>query len=73
VFRENRRSASSLAVAGMCSTVRVKSILGVSPKVNKSIKDPFKYETWLRSVHDGFHVIVKGTTTAIGFVSTSVL
>jgi hypothetical protein len=27
----------------------VKSILGVGPKVNDSIKDPFKYETWLGS------------------------
>jgi hypothetical protein len=41
-FRENQRSASSLAIAGVCSTVRVKSILGVGPKVNESIKDPFK-------------------------------
>jgi hypothetical protein len=38
VFRENRRSASSLAVADVCSTVRVKSILGVGPKVKESIK-----------------------------------
>jgi hypothetical protein len=73
VFRENRRSASSLVVAGVCSTVSVKSILGVSPKVNESIKNPFKYETWLGSVHDGLRVIVKGMTTAIGFVSTSAL
>jgi hypothetical protein len=42
VFRENRRSASSLAVAGVYSTVRVKSILWVGPKVKESIKDPFK-------------------------------
>jgi len=34
VFRENRRSASSQIVA----SVRVKSILGVGPKVKKSIK-----------------------------------
>jgi len=51
----------------------VKSILGVSPKVKDSIKDPFKYETWLGSIHDGLRVIVKGMTTAIGFVSTSAL
>jgi hypothetical protein len=42
VFRKNGRSASSLAVASVCSTVRVKSILEVGPKVNESIKDPFK-------------------------------
>jgi hypothetical protein len=42
VCRENRRSASSLAVFGVCLTVRVKSILGVDPKVKESIKDPFK-------------------------------
>jgi hypothetical protein len=53
--------------------VRVKSILEVGPKVKDSIKDPFKYETWLGSVHDVFRVIVKSVTTAIGFVSTSTL
>jgi hypothetical protein len=42
VFRENRRSASSQAVAGVCSTVYVKSILGVGPKVKESIEDSFK-------------------------------
>jgi hypothetical protein len=42
VFRENQRSTSSLAVTGVCSIVRVKSFLGVSPKVKESIKDPFK-------------------------------
>jgi hypothetical protein len=42
VFREDRRSASSQAVAGVCSTVRVKSILGVGPKVKESIKNPFR-------------------------------
>jgi predicted transcriptional regulator len=57
----------------MCSTVRAKSILGVSPKVKESIKDPFKSVTWLGSVHDGLRVIFKGMTTAIGFVSTSAL
>jgi hypothetical protein len=44
----------------------VKSILGVGPKVNDSIKNPFKYETWLGSVYDGLHVRVKGMTTASG-------
>jgi hypothetical protein len=63
VFRENRRSASSQAAAGVCSTVRVKSILVVGPKVKESIEDPFKYETWLGSVHDGLRVRVKGMTT----------
>jgi hypothetical protein len=64
VFRENRRSASSQAVAGVCSTVRVKSILGINPKVKESIEYPFKYETWLGRVHDGLRVRVKGMTTA---------
>jgi len=64
VFRENRRSASSQAVAGVCSTVRVKYILGVGPKVKKSIKNPFRWKIWLGSVHDGLCVRVKGMTTA---------
>jgi hypothetical protein len=42
VFRENRRSAISQAVASVCSTVRVKFILGINPKVNESIEYPFK-------------------------------
>jgi len=73
VFRENRRFASSLAITGVCSTICVKSILRVGPKVNESIKDPFKQETWLGSVHNGFRVIVKGMTTAMSFVSMSAL
>jgi hypothetical protein len=73
VFRENRRSAGSLAIPNVCSTVHVKSILRVGPKVKESIKVPFKLETWLGSVHYGLRVIVKGMTTAIGFVSTSAL
>jgi hypothetical protein len=44
VFRENRRSASSQAVAGVCPSVRVKSILGVGPRVKESIKNPFQVE-----------------------------
>jgi hypothetical protein len=64
VFRENQKSARSQAVAGVCSTVYVKSILGVGSKVNESIEDPFKYETWLESVHDGLRVRIKGMTTA---------
>jgi len=42
MFKENWRSASSLAVAGVCFLFLVKSILGVDPKVNDSIEDPFK-------------------------------
>jgi hypothetical protein len=38
VIRENRRSASSQAVVGVCSTICEKSIFGVGPKVKKSIK-----------------------------------
>jgi hypothetical protein len=64
VFRENRKSASSQVVAGVCSTVRVKSILGLGPKVKESIKNPFKWKIWLGSVHDRLHVRVKGMTTA---------
>jgi hypothetical protein len=64
VFRENRRSASSQVVACMCSSVRVKSILGVGPKVKESIKNPFKWKIWLGSVHNGLRVRVKGMTTA---------
>jgi hypothetical protein len=41
-FRENQRFVSSQAVASVCSTVRVKSILGVGPKVKESIKNPFR-------------------------------
>jgi hypothetical protein len=47
----------------VCSLFRVKSILGVGPKVNDSIEDPFKYETWLGSVHDELCVKVKSMTT----------
>jgi hypothetical protein len=73
VFRENRRSVSSQAGASVCSSVRVKSILGVDPKVNESIKNPFRWKIWLGSVRVGLHVRVKGMTTAYGYVSTSVL
>jgi hypothetical protein len=64
VFRENQRSASSQAVAGVCSSVRVKSILGVGPKVKEPIKNPFRWKILLGSVHVGLHVRVKGMTTA---------
>jgi hypothetical protein len=61
---ENRSSASSQAVAGVCSSVRVKSILGVGPKVKEFIKNPFRWKIWLGSVHVRLHVRVKGMTTA---------
>jgi hypothetical protein len=64
MFRENRRSASSQVVVGVYSTFRVKSILGIGPKVKESIEDSFKYETWLGSVHDRLCVRVKDMTTA---------
>jgi hypothetical protein len=64
VFRENRISASSQAVAGVWSSVRVKSILGVGPRVKESIKNPFKWKIWLGSVRVGLHVRVKGMTIA---------
>jgi hypothetical protein len=64
VFRENGRSASSQAIAGVCSVVHVKSILGVGPRVKESVKNPFRWKIWLGNVHDGLHVRVKGMTTA---------
>jgi hypothetical protein len=64
VFRENRRSTSSQAVASVCLIVLVKSIFGVGPKVNESIKNPFRWKIWLESVHDGLCVRVKGMTIA---------
>jgi hypothetical protein len=36
------RIEDPLAHNGVCSTVRVKSILGIGPKVKESIEDPFK-------------------------------
>jgi len=62
VFRENRISASSQASASVCSSVHVKSILGVSPKVKESIKNPFRWKIWLGSVPVGLHVRVRGMT-----------
>jgi hypothetical protein len=55
----------------VCSTVRVKSILGVGHKVKDFIEDPFKYETWLGSVQNGFRVRVIGTIAASGYVSVN--
>jgi hypothetical protein len=40
VFRDNRRSASSQAVASVCSIVRVKSILGAGIRVKEFVKTP---------------------------------
>jgi hypothetical protein len=40
-------STSSQAVASVCSIVRVKSILGVGPRVKESIKNPFRWKIWL--------------------------
>jgi hypothetical protein len=48
----------------VCSSVHVKSILGVGPKVKESIKNPFRWKIWLGSVRIGIHVQVKGMTTA---------
>jgi len=48
----------------VCSSVHVKSILGVGPKVKESIKNPFRWKIWLGSVYVGLHVRVKGMTTA---------
>jgi hypothetical protein len=55
----------------VCLTIRVKSILRVGPKVNDSIEDPFKLETWLESVHDGFRVRAIGTIAVSGYVSVN--
>jgi hypothetical protein len=63
VFRENRRHANSQAGASVCLSVRVKSILGVGPKVKESIKNPFRLKIWLGNVRVGLHVRVKGMTT----------
>jgi hypothetical protein len=64
MFRENRRSASSQAVAGVSSVVCVKSILEVGPRLMESIKNPFRWKIWLGSVRVGLHVKVRGMTTA---------
>jgi len=55
----------------VCLTVRMKSILGIGHKVNDSIEDPFKYETWLGSIHDEFCVRVIGTIAASGYMSVN--
>jgi hypothetical protein len=58
------RSASSQAVTGVLLLFHVKSILGRSPKVKESIENLFKYVTWLRGIHVGFHVRVQDTIAA---------
>jgi hypothetical protein len=54
VFRENQRSASSQVDASVCSSVLVKSILGIGPKVKESIKNSFKWKIWLGSFMLGY-------------------
>jgi hypothetical protein len=51
--------------------VRAKFSLGKSPKLKESIEDPFRYETWLGSVHIGLCVRVQGTIAASGYVSVT--
>jgi hypothetical protein len=53
-----------------CCCVDLKSILGVGPKVNDSIEDPFKQETWLGDIGVGLHVRVQGTTTVLLFLAS---
>jgi hypothetical protein len=48
----------------LCS--ELKSIVGMIPKVNESIKDRFKYETWFGGVHVGLRVRVLNTIAALG-------
>jgi hypothetical protein len=48
------------------AALKLKSILGVGPKVKDFIEDPFRYETWLGGVRVGLHVREQGTTTASG-------
>jgi hypothetical protein len=54
----------ALKLLPVCSSVRVKSILGVGPRVKESIKNPFRWKIWLGSVRVGLQVRVKGMTTA---------
>jgi hypothetical protein len=49
----------------------MKFILRVYHKVNDFIEDPFKYETWLESVHNEFRVRVIGTIAASRYVSVN--
>jgi hypothetical protein len=45
---------------------KLKSILGVGPKVKDSIEDPFRPETWLGGVRVGLHIREQGMTTTLG-------
>jgi hypothetical protein len=63
-MKRKGREAARNALTGVCSVVRVKSILGVNPKVKESIKNPFRWKIWLGSVRIGLHVRVKVMTTA---------
>jgi hypothetical protein len=45
---------------------KLKSILGVGPKVKDFIEIPFRLETWLGDVCVGLHVREQGTTTTSG-------
>jgi hypothetical protein len=61
-----RRIEDPLALKPLpvCALFCVKSILGVSPMVKESIKNPFRWKIWLGSIRVGLHVRVKGMTTA---------
>jgi hypothetical protein len=48
------------------AALKLKSILGVGPKVKDSIEDPFRHETWLGGARVGLHVREQGTNTASG-------
>jgi hypothetical protein len=50
----------------VCGLLVLKPILGRSTQVKESIKDPFKYVTWLGDVHVGLCVRVQDTITALG-------
>jgi hypothetical protein len=52
---------------------KLKSILGVEPKVKSSIEDPFRQVTWLGSIRVGLHVREQGTTIASVHVSVTIL
>jgi hypothetical protein len=55
------------SLSSRCRCVlKLKSILGVGPKVKYSIEDPFKQVTWLGGVRVGLHVKVLDTIAASG-------
>jgi hypothetical protein len=55
---------SKAVVVCAVAALKLKSILGVDPKIKDSIKDPFREETWLGGVR--VRLRVQGTTTASG-------